>query len=372
MMTDNCKPIYDVLEEDGLDQKICTLPPSFTSRFGEICWAQGGVGFGWWPACIYDPRLTVGNARQLARKNLGKRHLVYFFECHNAPFAVLNNARLIKWDDGLVEDYHLGRTARAVGKARGLQFAQALQAAIIEYGKPIEQRLEWNHTSDMVQLLPSPRKSALAAHKSTEHKKRQRSGSTTAGATTEDKSSVETDDSEIIHDNRPSKRSVGFALTASAESASNPFAVLSREKLEDAIRALKTANAANQIEMNEDGELYCSVVKKKSGVSVTTDEYEETIGETIGFIRLASRKTSTFADAREGIMNDLDLDYIPANGNWKFFVPVLGPVSSKQERSLGPVLSFLQQTTSDARLGEGTIRRPLKLVIIEDPLKSQG
>ena len=88
-----------------------------------------GVGFGWWvslvvlqdafknmlkafcingstsvfffdvflqPAFIYDPRMTMGNARQLARKNLGKKHLVYFFECHDAPFSVLASTKITK------------------------------------------------------------------------------------------------------------------------------------------------------------------------------------------------------------------------------------------------------------------------------------
>lgn len=81
-------------EDDGLDRLVNALSPTFTSRFGEIIWAQGGVGFGWWPAFIYDPRLTVGSARQLARKHLGKRHLVYFFECHDAPFACLVSSSL--------------------------------------------------------------------------------------------------------------------------------------------------------------------------------------------------------------------------------------------------------------------------------------
>lgn len=56
-----------------------------------------------WPACVYDPRLTVGGARQLARKNLGKRHLIYFFECNEAPFTVLGDNRLTKWEDGFIE-----------------------------------------------------------------------------------------------------------------------------------------------------------------------------------------------------------------------------------------------------------------------------
>ena len=48
------------------------------------------------PAFIYDPRHTIGSARQLAKKNLGKRHLVYFFECRDAPFSVLSTAKITK------------------------------------------------------------------------------------------------------------------------------------------------------------------------------------------------------------------------------------------------------------------------------------
>jgi hypothetical protein len=49
------------------------------------------------PAFIYDPRLTIGNVRQLAKKNLGKRHLVYFLECHDAPFSVLTTSKITKY-----------------------------------------------------------------------------------------------------------------------------------------------------------------------------------------------------------------------------------------------------------------------------------
>ena len=48
------------------------------------------------PAFIYDPRHTIGSARQLAKKNLGKRHLVYFFECRDAPFSVISTAKITK------------------------------------------------------------------------------------------------------------------------------------------------------------------------------------------------------------------------------------------------------------------------------------
>ncbi len=146
-----------VSDDDGLEKLVSALSPTFTSRFGEVCWAQGGVGFGWWPVFIYDPRWTVGTARDLARKNLGKRHLVYFFECHDAPFAVLTNAKLTKWEDGLMEDYHMGKTARSAGKVRLQSFQQALQAATLELAKPIEMRMDWNHT-ELPQILPSPQK----------------------------------------------------------------------------------------------------------------------------------------------------------------------------------------------------------------------
>lgn len=94
--TAKCKSELIPFEDDGLERLVSALSPRFTSRFGEVCWAQGGTGFGWWPSFIYDPRLTVGNARTLARKNLGKRHLVYFFECHDAPFAVLTSAKITR------------------------------------------------------------------------------------------------------------------------------------------------------------------------------------------------------------------------------------------------------------------------------------
>lgn len=99
-------------ENDGLDELISALSPNYTERFGEVCWASGGTSFGWWPSMIYDPRLTVGSARQLAKKTAGKRYLVYFFECHDAPFAALPESKIQNWERGLMEDFHLGKTAR--------------------------------------------------------------------------------------------------------------------------------------------------------------------------------------------------------------------------------------------------------------------
>ena len=133
---------------EHLECLISALPPKYTSRFGEIVWAAGGVGFGWWPACIYDPRLTVGNARTLAKRNLGKKHLIYFFECHDAPFTVLGDNKICSWMTGYHEEYDLGRTAKSVSKNRGLLFEKALMVANLEFEKPLELRLDWNHQDE--------------------------------------------------------------------------------------------------------------------------------------------------------------------------------------------------------------------------------
>jgi hypothetical protein len=146
--TEKCKPLKAFCRNDNLDTMVAALPPPFTRRFGEIVWAQGGAGFGWWPACIYDPRLTVGGARKLALKHIGKKHLVYFFGCQDAPFTVLSDNKCLGWEEGLLEEYDSGKTAKLVGKARGLMFEWALQAATAENEKPIEYRLDWNHEED--------------------------------------------------------------------------------------------------------------------------------------------------------------------------------------------------------------------------------
>jgi len=62
---------------DNLDELVRALPIDYSCRFNDICWSQGGVGYGWWPACIFNPCLAIGAARTQAKKNLGRRHLVY-------------------------------------------------------------------------------------------------------------------------------------------------------------------------------------------------------------------------------------------------------------------------------------------------------
>jgi PWWP domain len=273
------------------------LPREFTSRFGEVCFAYGGFGFGWWPSCIFDPRLTEGSARQTARKNLGKKHLIYFFECHETPFAVLSSSKIVPWDEGLAENYHLGKTAKACGKQRALQFQQALQAAVIEDGKPLEQRLDWNRAEDQPQLLPLPKKGKKGD----------------AGPSSPQKTK----------DNEPKPQQ-------KKEKKRNP--------------------------------LFCRILKKTSA---------DDAGTNIGFVKLASTRKSTFADARKAIEKELVPGALSRTAKWKFHVTTLGPVSLTQEKSLGPLLLFLRSGIGGNATNGGSIEDPITVVILEDESKSQ-
>lgn len=303
-----CKPqtkthIVPLKEDDGLDPMVCALPPRYTERFGEICWAQGGNGFGWWPACIYDPRLTVGGARELARKNLGRRHLVYFFECLIAPFSVLGDGKLVSWEQGIADGYHLGRTAQGHSKPRGKMFQQALHIACLEEGKPVDTRMIWNHQGDEpVEHIP------LSPPVKRQPKKRTK---------------------EPSDENKPDKK----------------------RRRKDSKRPSSPARHLFQ----PPDELFCRVAKR------SFDTSDKEIDESLGFFTLGSN-TATFLDAREAIQNEMDPDSLPKE-DWKFYLPNLGPVSHRQEAKLGPVAVFLHKTF-DVRLGDGSVDKPFQIVIV--------
>jgi hypothetical protein len=123
----------------------------------------------------------------------------------------------------------------------------------------------------------------------------------------------------------------------------------------------------------ESTELYCKLMKWCGGEKkdqVTTDAESENMTITpshlvmsIGFVSLpsSSRGSAPFADVRKTMESELDASTLPLQ--WQFYVPKLGPVSTKQEDSRGPVLNFLQSTTTDRRLGDGTIGNPLRIFI---------
>lgn len=340
---EKCKRLHAARDDDGLDSLVSALPPTYTSRFGEIVWAAGGVGFGWWPACIYDPRLTVGGARQLARKNLGKRHLIYFFECNEAPFTVLGDNRLTKWEDGFIEEYDLGKVAKSGGKNRWTHFERALHVAQLEHGRPIELRMDWNHQ----EVVPPPKipkqkqssNSPFVEHQA--HKKQ--------------------------------KPSPAFRRTASS-SSSGTFQQYStgvnRKNLNMAMNAFNNRHEANAIEPLEDGILVCKILRRlPAGGQCNTATEGIEFSSNLGFVTLRSRQSATFSSIRRAVENDLDEDVMPLDGNgkkrWKFYVPKLGPMSVKQEGKIGPALEFLRSTTDDIQLGNGTASNPLKVVIMD-------
>jgi hypothetical protein len=325
---------------------VAALPPTVTERFGEIVWAHGGSGFGWWPAFIYDPRLTTGASRQLAKKYLGKRHLVYYFECLKTPFDCLTDPKIVHWDVGLSEDYHLGKTAKASSKQRYQDFEQALHMAAMELSKPVQDRMDWNHPK-----LPSPPReedimsptSAAKKQLAKEHSRRSASSKT-------------------------AKRRLeggGFGFLPAAKHSQVPT---NRRNLTRALEGLhqhqqqhsSNNNTAQPIEANDDGALYIKILNKIGSSSSDSNDGLENVG----FCKLPSRNTCTFADARRIIQAELVPDSLPATVDFKFSIPSLGPVARKQETSLGPLWALLRASTTDsATLGDGSVLRPCQVII---------
>ena len=94
------------------------------------------------------------------------------------------------------------------------------------------------------------------------------------------------------------------------------------------------------------------------------NKHNNKVCRNMGFAKLSSLKSSTFADARITILEDLK-EMVAVRNEWRFFVPGLGPVSLKQETNLGPIYSFLRRTTMDRNLGDGTLLQPLKIFLVE-------
>eukprot|EP00978_Attheya_sp_CCMP212_P008557 scaffold20070_cov58-Attheya_sp.AAC.5 len=368
---DKCKLLHQPENDDGLEDLVSALSPEFTSRFGEIVWAAGGVGFGWWPACVYDPRLTVGGARHLAKRNLGKKHLVYFFECNEAPFTVLLNSKIASWEEGIIEEYDLGKTARAT-KNKTVLFERALQTAISEYDKPIEMRLEWNHQNSNGPPSPTLTRSVKKKQKrgeddapsSAESKKPSTDGSSTKGRRgrlSKDKTEA-TELAAALAESEEICNSKARQVPAPSPTSHG----VKRNNLNAALSALSGQNNVTPIESHEDGALFCKILQRPHTQSMLESGAEDMTtcdAINIGFVTLPSRRKSTFKDVRCVMDSDLDEDAIVPGTKWKFYIPNLGPMSLKQEAKMGPMLDFLNSTTCDSQLGDGTHANPLTLMI---------
>lgn len=332
----------------------------FLPSFGIL---NGGIRFGWWPACIYDPRLTVGGARHLARKNLGKRHLVYFFECNDAPFTVLGDNRLAKWEDGFLEEYDLGKVAKSGNKSRSVLFDKALHLAQMENDRPIELRMDWNHQgAPQMKLTKSKISSSVGMPVAQQAdnqppKKKQRA----------------------LVSNDYVQQTGGKVKKLSRVSSSSSITGIEGRQMSHSVTRKHTDLALGSlIEPSEDSPLVCKILQKLplgSGHSSNIGGLE--FSNNVGFITLPSRQSATFACIRQAVESQLDDDCFPRGRNnqlmeiksdapsWKFYVPKLGPVSFKQEKTLGPVLEFLKSVTNDSLVGNGTPSKPLKIICID-------
>ena len=119
----------------------------------------------------------------------------------------------------------------------------------------------------------------------------------------------------------------------------------------------------------EDGPLFLKLLQKfslpveHSTVRVVQEsKIRSSFYSNVGFVKVASRKSSTFADARARILEDLEI--LSTGREWRFYVPGLGPVSHKQETKFGGLYAFLRQTTRDQHLGDGTLLHPLKVFLV--------
>ncbi len=106
------------------------IPSEMSKRFGEICFAKSAENAHWWPALIFDPRSFLHNPEvvDLARRNIGKRHLVFFFENQDA-FAAIPKKWIMTWDEAVEKEFDNGKSVRNASKSRKLQFERAMTLA---------------------------------------------------------------------------------------------------------------------------------------------------------------------------------------------------------------------------------------------------
>jgi len=132
-----------VVTEKNFVDAMKDLPTAYKDRFGDVCWADGGGKFGWWPAIIFDPTSITGSPRKLARENLGQKHLVYFFECHDAPFMALEeDVEIVGWEEGMVRGYDKERTGKKSKIAKSFNLAVRTALDELSNDKSAEERLQ--------------------------------------------------------------------------------------------------------------------------------------------------------------------------------------------------------------------------------------
>jgi PWWP domain len=310
---------------------VAALPESVTSRFGELCWAQGGSGYSWWPSMIFDPRRTEEPARTEGNRYLGTKYLVYFLECPENPFICLHNRQIKPWFDGFIEDFHTGKVAKSFGKQRLIQFQRALLVASHAVDLPPHQRMDLNALSVVRHVKKSRRRSSSS----------RKAESTTAD---NDGGGGGGDGGIVTRKRRRSSTTVNSdeTMITKQENTRRPRSRAMIESQQDGYAS-------------DESKIMCKIVLKRIDAN----------DKNIGMVFLSSVENATFSDVRHEIEKDLYGDLLPPDLDWRFYLPqACVPVSKRQETSMGSFYNILSKE-SDGKVGSGTFKSPVEIFIAE-------
>lgn len=324
VFAEDCKQPQDI----DLDLKISALPKSYTSKFGAVVWANGGSGYGWWPACIFDPRWAVGNSRSEALKHLGSKHLIYFFSCDETPFATLPDSKIMDWNLGFIDDCQVGRVAATTSKSRGRAFREALKLASSEVMKPPAARLDW------------------------ELKARKESSSPPSSPIKGEPRSQRNSPGSDVTQESPTPRSRGSDVSEEVPRRSSR--VPKRRRNGDSLESATSLRDPESVASVTEESTVCQVYRRPKAAT-----NEDVL---VGWLPLS--RGATFSDLRRE-MGRFKLDVSPLGvqtREWAFLTKP-GPLASQQESTFGPQSHDYRQLAPTDHVGTGTYSDPIRVVV---------
>ena len=259
-----------------------------------------------------------------------------------------------------MEDFESGKTAKNMGKSRALMFEVAFRNAIAEYDKPVEARLDWNH--EEIHGVPADMSKGSSNNRGVtgngiENTPGKKTSISNGGSGKKRKKSVQGNGKVISRRNGRDDSKEALEISKREE-----HAFLFKQKKASRL-------AANKIESTDPQRFFCRIKVLESDPYRDLEAIRH--GRNIGFITLPCRKTSNFSDARKIMGEDLDeQDCTPPPGRqWKFFVPGLGKVSTKQETKLGSMFEILQNIKDD-NIGDGSVSNPVSVFVFPESLNA--
>lgn len=311
----------------------------------------------------------MGITRSQARKQIGKKFLVYFLQCDETPFDLLTDNKIMSWEEGMAEDFYLGKTAKAAGRHRFARFVEALQAATIEESKPVELRLDFSRsTPGQPQLLPSPVKinSVRSRQQGGNKKNRKKRSRQESNGDSENSKQARRENSTPAHDDDDDDNNEeeeeddhpihSLSRVDSSSSSLAHSAASSNQHGRGKSKPLKSGQDKN-VQDSGDSALFCQVYRLADTSSQP--------GVCVGFVELPSREKSTFAEARLKIEEVIEPQYLFED--WRFLHPKLGPVSMLLEKKVGPMLAYLNKGSRGSDKADGTIEDPVRVSVIAAP-----